>query len=313
MSTKTAKVLHVIAFILILLTMAFVLVGWLFFKEQLMMLVQAPEEFFSVEFTPWVLIIEVAFVLLLALIWLLVLVNNPGRGATIAMTVIMAILLIGYFAVGKPFLNIWAQQMAAQNGATALAALSQFNYAAGTIANFAFVPGVILMILSLGSACGKNFKTAEEEETVQEPARQPYSQRPAAQTYAQRPQYSGQQGYGQQGYSQKPVSQNTGYIPPVSMPSQNTGYIPPVTAPSQNTGYIPPVTAPSQNTGYIPTVDIPETDTVSEMEEEIPAMETLPPVATAASNERDAAPVIYPWMKAAGAPKEQEETEKSEE
>lgn len=272
MSTKTAKVLQVIAFILILLTMAFVLVGWLFFKNELMSMVQASPEIMGVEVTPWALIIEVAFVLLLALIWLLVLLNNPGRGTTIAMTVIMSILLIGYFAVGRAFLNVWTQQRAGDP--MSVAALSTFLYAERTLAYFAFVPGLFFMVLSLGSACGKNYKEQEGEEPVQE-VQQPYVQRP----YEQRPPYGQQPAYPQQGYGQQPVMQNTGYIPKVEVP-QNTGYIPKVEMP-QNTGYVPKVEAPVQ-----------------------PA-ETAP--AKPAQTETAAAPVIYPWMKAAGAPAPKEE------
>ena len=291
MSTKTAKVLHVIAFILILLTMAFVLVSFLMFKTELLNLVHAPQELLDVSFTPWGLIIEVGFILLLALIWLLVLMNRPGRGATISMTVIMAILLIGYFAVGKPFLNVWLQQKAAAEGVYSLSALSQFNYVASTIANFAFVPGLVLMVLSLGSACGKNFKLQEEE--VPEPVQQPYVQRPVnqpvQQTGMQRPQYSQPQSY-QQNYGQKPAMQNTGYIPKVDA-MQNTGYIPKTDLPSQNTGYIPKVDMPSQNTGYIPKVEAPSQNTVS-----------TAPAAPVKTEETPAPAVIYPWMKAAGAP-----------
>ncbi|MBO4288695.1 MAG: hypothetical protein J5865_01170 [Lachnospiraceae bacterium] len=331
MSTKTAKVLHVIAFILIVLTMAFVLVGWLAFKNELMTLVQSTEEYMQAEFTPWMLIIEVGFVLLLALIWLIVLLNRPGRGGTIAMTIIMSILLIGFYAVGKPFLNVWLQQKAAESGVYSLAALSQFNYAAGTIANFAFIPGLFLMVLSLGSACGKNFKKqAEEQPAVQPEQEQPaYEQRTGAQQYGQqpgmqRPQY-GQQGARQpqyqqpnyqQGYGQRPQMQNTGYIPKLDA-MQNTGYIPKVDA-AQNTGYIPKVDA-MQNTGYIPKVDAPQnTGYIPKVEPVQQSMGTLPPVDAQAHKtgaippvsfskptQTPSSPIIYPWMKAAGAPREE--------
>ncbi len=71
------------------------------------------------------------------------------------------------------------------------------------------------------------------------------------------------------------MTQNTGYIPKVDVP-QNTGYIPKVEVP-QNTGYIPKVDA-AQNTGVIP------------------------PVKPAQESAGTAGQVIYPWMKAAGAP-----------
>lgn len=293
MSTKTGKVLHVIAFILIVLTMAFVLLGWLVFKDKLMLLVGGSVEMMSVDVVPLGAIIEVGFILLLALIWLLVLLAKPGRGATIAMTIILAVLLIGYFAVGKAFLNAWLQQRVAAEGAMNLAAYSQFNYVLTTIMNFAFVPGVILMILSLGSACGKNFKPEEEPE--QEPERPVYTQRPAQaaqQNYAGRPQYSqsgyGQQNYGQQNYGQQPKPQNAGYAPKQDAVTQNTGYIPKVDVP-QNTGYIPKVEVP-QNTGYIPKVDAAQNTGV------------IPPVKPAQESAGTAGQVIYPWMKAAGAP-----------
>ena len=288
MSTKTAKVLHVIAFILIVLTMAFVLLGWLVFKDKLMLLVGGSVEMMNVDVVPLGAIIEVGFVLLLAVIWLLVLLAKPGRGATIAMTIILAVLLIGYFAVGKAFLNAWLQQRVAAEGAMNLAAYSQFNYVLTTIMNFAFVPGVILMILSLGSACGKNFKPDVEPE--QEPERPVYTQRPAQaaqQNYAGRPQYS-QSGYGQQNYGQQPKPQNAGYAPKQDAVTQNTGYIPKVEVP-QNTGYIPKVEVP-QNTGYIPKVDAAQKTGV------------IPPVKPAQESAGTAGQVIYPWMKAAGAP-----------
>ena len=288
MSTKTAKVLHVIAFILILLTMAFVLVGWLAFKEQLIGLASIPSEYTQTEFVPWGLIIEVGFVLLLALIWLLVLLGKPGRGASIAVTIILSILMIGYFAVGKAYLNVWLTQKSAEQGPGSLAAISAFNSVASTLANFAFVPGLFLMVLSLGSACGKNFKPAKEEEpaeTVQEPVRQTYGNRPnvqpAQQTYSQRPQY------GQQSYGQNPAMQNTGYIPKVDA-MQNTGYMPKVDA-MQNTGYIPKVDA-MQNTGYIPKADLAQNTAAVSADR--------PAQASAA--------VIYPWMKAAGAPQKKD-------
>ncbi len=291
MSTKTAKVLHVIAFILILLTMIFMVVGWLLFKNELLSLVHASPELLEAEAAPWALIIEVGFVLVLALIWLLVLLNRPGRGTTIAMTVILSILLIGYFAVGRPFLNVWDQQRAAATGPVSLAALAQLKYVLSTIGNFAFVPGVFFMILSLGSACGKNFKEQAEEEPEQE-VQQPYVQRPNVQQPGmQRPPYGQQPAYPQQGYGQQPMMQNTGYIPKVDA-MQNTGYVPKVDA-MQNTGYVPKVDA-MQNTGFVPKAEAP-----------VQNVETVP--AKPAQAETAAAPVIYPWMKAAGAPAPKEE------
>ena len=300
-----------IAFILILLTMAFVLAGWLALKEQLLALVQAPSEYLQVEFTPWMMIIEVGFVLLLALIWLLVLLSKPGRGTTIAMTVILSILLIGYFAVGKPFLNVWLQQKVAAEGMYNLAALSMYNYGAGTLANFAFIPGLFLMVLSLGCACGKNFKT-QTQETEEQSVQESYGQRPVEQPNVQRPQYGqpngqrpqfGQPGpqmqqYGQ-GYGQKPQMQNTGYAPRTEA-MQNTGYIPKVDVP-QNTGYIPKVDAP-QETGTLPPID-----SLAHKTGAIPPVEFSKPTQTPSS------PILYPWMKAYGAPKEAAESQSAAE
>jgi Predicted membrane protein len=303
MSTKTAKVLQVIAFILILLSTAFVVVGWLVFKDELMALVNAPAEYAQAEFTPWLLFIETGFMLLLALIWLLVLLSKPGRGTTIAMTVILSILLIGYFAVGKPFLNVWLQQKAAEAGVYNLAALSTYHYGASTLANFALIPGVFLMVLSLGSACGKNFKT-QTQETEEQSVQESYGQRPVEQPNVQRPQYGqpngqrpqfGQPGpqmqqYGQ-GYGQKPQMQNTGYAPR--------------TETMQNTGYLPKVDVP-QNTGYIPKVDVPqETGTLPPIDSLAHKTGAIPPVEFSKPTQTPSSPILYPWMKAYGAPKEE--------
>ena len=301
MSTKTSKVLHIIAFILIFLAAAFVIVGWLFLKDVLMSLMSASADLLKVDLVPWENIIEVGFVLFLALIWLIVLLAKPGRGATIAFTIIITVLLIAYYAVGYAFLNAYFNQEAAYDGAIALASYSTFKSVLSICSRFALAPGVVLMLLSMGGACGKSFKETARKAAPQQPVQQ-YGgqwqqpvQRPAAGAAAM-----GAAAYGsmqarpaQQAAPQwqnQSAMQNTGYIPNMQPVNQNTGYIPKTEPASQNTGYIPPVNE-AFATGTLPKLD--------EYAEELPQTAE----AAAAQAVPDPEPVIYPWQKQAGAPK----------
>ena len=334
MSTKTSKVLHIIAFILIFLTMAFVIVGWLMFRPELINLVSSSPELSRMQPVPWENIIEVGFVLLLALIWLIVLLAKPGRGATITMTIIISLLLAAYYAVGGAYLQVFFMSDIASEGAMAIAAYSSLKTSMTICTHFALVPGITLMLLSLGGACGKNFKKTAEvrseeqpdydryRQPVQQPdygrAPQPVQQGYGRQDYGQQPQYGAvnrpEAAYGAQQYARpqwqqpntgyaprtEPVSQNTGYIPRVEPVNQNTGYIPKVEPVSQNTGYIPKVEPVTQNTGYSPADEtLSNTGTLPRMDEYADYAQQIPEPKPAAQPEQ---PVIYPWQLQAGAP-----------
>ena len=331
MSTKTSKTLHIFAFILILLTMVFVLVGWLFLKEWVIGLMSGVPEYQTADIVPWENIIEAGFVLFIALIWLIILLTRPGRGATITWTIILSVLLIAYYAFGIHYLaTFFIGRMTMEGGN--YAAYSIFKSAMTILSHFGLVPGGVLMLLSMGGACGKSFKETHAAEP--EPAEM---RRPEARPAPAQPQY----GYGQQAapqqmptfsagagyrpqenqwqtYQQPSAMQNTGYIPKMEAFGQDTGYIPKADTFTQDTGYIPKVEAPMQNTGYIPNVEpsVPDVDDLYEIENPVQNFEQMPLAqeqTPAAEQPKPASQIIYPWQKAAGAPKEQAEPEEKTE
>ncbi len=166
MSTKAAKILHFIAFGLIVMSFAMVFITWLVLREDLLALGSSSPAVMQAKFVPWELIIQSLFTLILAAVWFVILLNRPDRSTTIAMAIVIPTLLAGYYALLKFVLSVTFTAVNSRMGANTLAALAAFNSLAGVLTGAFLVPGTVLMLLSLGGACGRDFKA----ENAAEPA-----------------------------------------------------------------------------------------------------------------------------------------------
>lgn len=109
---------------------------------------------------PWPAIVQALLWLILAVVVLLVLLKRPGRGGTIVLTVVTA-LLCGFFSVVFfPALSVvFTRAATGQGGTQAIASSAALSNAMNLVLPFLSTPATILSLLALGGACGKDFRS----------------------------------------------------------------------------------------------------------------------------------------------------------
>ena len=157
MKQRTCIVLSTLAFGLRALALIAVL-AMTVLQEPVKRLYNTDPEVAGIHTVPWMSIVQALVWLILAGIILLVLVKRPGKGGTIALTVVSAVLYAVLGVVIFPALGLALTQAVARQGADALASGSARSSALSLVLPFLSTPASILSLLALGGACGKSFR-----------------------------------------------------------------------------------------------------------------------------------------------------------
>ena len=159
MKPKTCIILSTLSLGLRALALIAVLVMTVL-QEPVKRLYGVSEEIASVHTVPWSSIIPALFWLILAGVILLVLLKRPRRGGTITLTIVSAVLFAVFGVVIFPALSLAVTQAVAQRGGPdAIASSSALSNAMGLVIPFLSTPALILSLLALGGACGKDFRS----------------------------------------------------------------------------------------------------------------------------------------------------------
>ena len=157
MKHKTCIVLSALALFLRALALIAILTLTVF-QEPVKRLYSVSEEIAAVRSVPWSAIVQALIWLILAGIILLVLLKRPGRGGTIALTIVSALLYAFFGVVVSGILQISVTQAISIQGAKEIASNSALSAALSMVTPFLATPASILSLLALGGACGKDFR-----------------------------------------------------------------------------------------------------------------------------------------------------------
>ena len=163
MKPKTCIVLSVLAVVLRALALIAILTLTVF-QEPVKRLYSVSEEIAAVRSVPWSAIVQALIWLILAGIILLVLLKRPGRGGTIALTIVSALLYAFFGVVVSGILQISVTQAISIQGAKEIASNAALSNALAMVTPFLSTPASILSILALGGACGKDFRVQNTAE-----------------------------------------------------------------------------------------------------------------------------------------------------
>ncbi len=163
MKPKTCIVLSVLAVVLRALALIAVLMLTVL-QEPVKRFFGVNEEIAAIRTVPWSAIVQALIWLVLSLVILLVLRKRPGRGGTIALTVVSAVLYVIFGIVVSGVLQIGVTQAIALQGAEELASSSALSGALGMVTPILSTPASILSLLALGGACGKDLRVQNTAE-----------------------------------------------------------------------------------------------------------------------------------------------------
>lgn len=127
-------------------------------QEPVKLLYHTDPEVAAIHTVPWTAIVLALIWLILAGVILLVLMKRPGRGATIALTIVSALLYAFVGVVVSLVLNLFVTRGMAMKGTLELASSSVLSSAINAVMAFLSTPALILSLLALGGACGKSFR-----------------------------------------------------------------------------------------------------------------------------------------------------------
>ncbi len=99
---------------------------------------------------------------LLALIWLLLLIKGLSRGGSIAAVIVLSILLILYQTAISPVAGIFITRSVNVRGIDALASYNAVSSFTSKLTMPFSTTGNLLMLLSLGGACGRDTRSCEQ-------------------------------------------------------------------------------------------------------------------------------------------------------
>lgn len=157
MKPKTCIVLSALAMALRALALIVILLMTVL-QEPVKQLYSADPEVAAIHTVPWSSIISALVWLILAGVILLVLLKRPGKGGTIALTVVSAVLCAVLGVVIFPAVNLLFTRALVQQGDMAYASYASLSSAINTVTGFLNTPALILSLLALGGACGKSFR-----------------------------------------------------------------------------------------------------------------------------------------------------------
>lgn len=159
MKQKTCIILSTLAVVLRALALIAILTLTVL-QEPMKRLFGVNEEIAAIRTVPWGIIVQTLIWLILAVVVLLVLLKRPGRGSTIVLTVVTA-LLCGFFSVVFfPALSVvFTRAATGQGGTQAIASSAALSNAMNLVLPFLSTPATILSLLALGGACGKDFRS----------------------------------------------------------------------------------------------------------------------------------------------------------
>ena len=157
MKQRTCIVLSTLAFGLRALALIAVLLMTVL-QEPVKRLYSADPEVAAIHTVPWSSIIPALFWLILAGVILLVLLKRPGKGGTIALTIVSAVLCAVLGVLVFPAVSLLYTRALVQQGNVAYASYSALSNAMSLVLPFLSTPASILSLLALGGACGKSFR-----------------------------------------------------------------------------------------------------------------------------------------------------------
>ena len=160
MSTKTSKILQLIAFILFAVALL-VSIASIFAQVPIKRLYSSSEEILAIRSVPFASIAAAVIHVVLALIFMLVIFGKPSRGAVKALGIVMAALFVLFDALIIPLIGMGITGLVARRGATALSSYSVLSSGVSFVTSILSVPATILMFLSIGALFGKD--PAKEE------------------------------------------------------------------------------------------------------------------------------------------------------
>ncbi len=160
MSLKTAKTLQIIAFALFAFALLLSVVS-IFAQNLFKSLFGAPSDAYDIRVIPYQPILYCFVRTVLALIYLLIICGHPTRKGTIAITIVMTILFVLLDTVISPVVGTTITFLTGNSGgALSLAATNAVVNGVQLITRFFTIPAALLMFLSLGGACGKDYRLA---------------------------------------------------------------------------------------------------------------------------------------------------------
>ena len=162
MSQKACKTLQIIAFAFFAFALLLSIVS-IFAQDLIKSIYSAPAELYGYRVIPYQAIAYCLIRTLFALIYLLIVCGHPSRRKTIAITVVMAALFIAFNTVISPVIGTVITAVAGNYGVAALSATTIVNTGVNFITGFFTAPATLLMFLSLGGACGKDFSRKNAE------------------------------------------------------------------------------------------------------------------------------------------------------
>ena len=118
-------------------------------------------EMLSVRAVPYASIISCLIYALLAAVCFLLFLKNPTRQARIIITVVLAILFVLLDTIILRFVSVPFIQHYAKHEIADVAAYNYLESGVGLLASLFTVPAKILLFLSLGGACGKDYRTQQ--------------------------------------------------------------------------------------------------------------------------------------------------------
>ena len=155
MSTKASKILQVIAFALFALALL-VCIASIFAQTPIKKLYSASPEIMAVRSVPFAAIAAAVIHVVLALIFMLVVLGRPSKGAVKAVGIIMAVLFVIFDAAVIPLIGMFVTGLVGRHGSAALASYSTLSSGVSAITNILCVPATILMFISIGALFGKD-------------------------------------------------------------------------------------------------------------------------------------------------------------
>ena len=163
MSTKTSKILQLIAFILFAVALL-VSIASIFAQVPIKRLYGAGGEILAIRSVPFASIAAAIIHVVLALIFMLVIFGKPSRGAVKALGIVMAVLFVLFDALIIPLIGMGITGLVARRGAAAISSYSVLSSGVSFLTSILSVPATILMFLSIGALFGKD---PAKEETQQ--------------------------------------------------------------------------------------------------------------------------------------------------
>ena len=163
MKPKTCIVLSVLAVVLRALALIAILTLTVL-QEPVKRLFGVNEEIAAIRTVPWSAIVQALIWLILAAVILLILRKRPGRGGTIALTIVSTLLYAFLGVVASGLLQIVVTQAVARQGAEAMASNAALSNALAMVTPILSTPASILSILALGGACGRDFRAQDTTE-----------------------------------------------------------------------------------------------------------------------------------------------------